>query len=462
MPRDQLVDRHAVDHQPLDVAVLDDHPAQAHVAEPRAVERDVLEDAVGERRVAHRDARGVDVLPTRTGEARVGDRAVLEVHVGELRSLEVDVDEPRVGEPHVAKLGALPIDVHESRRVRHRMLLSRAVVGLLQRDASMLARPRRKGSLGAALHAPSPCTMMHCVDEARARDALSRLPVALGLVVEEVLGAGAFGVVFAAHRQSADGRREPRALKVIDRLGAADHARAEAMLRSVAAIDHPGLLRVEPRIVQLAEASVVVMERLVGAPLLDHLRPPAPAEVALRPTLPQAFGQPVQEGGRSAFTALPAARMPELRRCFGALAGALCALHQRGWIHRDVQPANVRVEPNGRVVLLDFGNLRAPGAHAELAGAPAYMAPEQADGASPACDWYAFGVLLFEALTAALPFAGSAQDVLVRKHTVSAPAPSLLVDGVPSDLDDLVVRLLRRGPSLRAGIDEVTAVLGRG
>jgi hypothetical protein len=33
---------------------------------------------------------------------------------------------------------------------------------------------------------------------------------------------------------------------------------------------------------------------------------------------------------------------------------------------------------------------------------------------------------------------------------------------VPSDLDDLVVRLLRRGPSLRAGIDEVTAVLGRG
>ncbi|MBX3184205.1 MAG: AAA family ATPase [Polyangiaceae bacterium] len=88
----------------------------------------------------------------------------------------------------------------------------------------------------------------------------------------------------------------------------------------------------------------------------------------------------------------------ELASAVQQLTCALEAIHQAGWIHRDVKPSNVLVEPSGRVVLLDFGLLQE--AQAEplwlpRAGTRAFMAPEQRRGqATFASDWYALGVML--------------------------------------------------------------------
>lgn len=91
------------------------------------------------------------------------------------------------------------------------------------------------------------------------------------------------------------------------------------------------------------------------------------------------------------------------------LADALAALHAAGIVHRDVKPDNVIVQPDGRAVLLDFGSA-SMGAGTRLArgpnpGTPAYMSPEQAQGAAvgPEADLYSLGVLLWESVTAAPP-----------------------------------------------------------
>ncbi|HSN24811.1 MAG TPA: AAA family ATPase, partial [Kofleriaceae bacterium] len=112
---------------------------------------------------------------------------------------------------------------------------------------------------------------------------------------------------------------------------------------------------------------------------------------------------------------------------------------------------------DGRAVLLDFGlvadldrnNVAAGGA---IAGTVAYMAPEQCAGdvaLTAAADWYALGVVIFQALTARLPFEGVPMKVLFDKQTRAAVRPSRYVRGVPADLDDLCAELLEREPGAR-------------
>jgi eukaryotic-like serine/threonine-protein kinase len=96
-----------------------------------------------------------------------------------------------------------------------------------------------------------------------------------------------------------------------------------------------------------------------------------------------------------------------LRETLGQLALGVDAIHRAGKLHRDLKPSNVLVSRAGRVVILDFGLMSELGAQRfgqtpvdqELAGTPACMAPEQARGecATPASDWYAVGVMLFQA-----------------------------------------------------------------
>jgi hypothetical protein len=127
-------------------------------------------------------------------------------------------------------------------------------------------------------------------------------------------------------------------------------------------------------------------------------------------------------------------------------------------MHRDLKPANVLVTPEGRVVILDFGLVMEVGgpksfteAQGGIIGTVAYMAPEQAAAGSlgPAVDWYAFGVMLFEALTGRLPFEGPPLEVLLDKQRRPAPPPRTIDATVPAALDALCVQLLRTDPSER-------------
>jgi hypothetical protein len=156
--------------------------------------------------------------------------------------------------------------------------------------------------------------------------------------------------------------------------------------------------------------------------------------------------------------------LARLRAALRQLAAGVRAIHAAGKMHRDIKPSNVMVTRAGRVVLLDFGvagDYR-PGRQGErsdeaLVGTPAYMAPEQAafQGATPASDWYAVGVILFEALTRCMPFGGSTSDILLAKQQPLATPPSAIADGVPPDLDQLCVDLLQLDPRTRPTGDEV-------
>ena len=150
-----------------------------------------------------------------------------------------------------------------------------------------------------------------------------------------------------------------------------------------------------------------------------------------------------------------------LRDSFRQIALGLSALHAAGKVHRDVKPSNVRVTPAGRVVLLDFGLVFEVDARAitdgNVVGTPAYMAPEQATlvPVGPEADWYAAGAMLYECLTGRRPFEGASMAVLVAKHSQRPLPPSAFTEGVPPDLEELCMELLRVEPRARPTGQEV-------
>jgi eukaryotic-like serine/threonine-protein kinase len=163
----------------------------------------------------------------------------------------------------------------------------------------------------------------------------------------------------------------------------------------------------------------------------------------------------------------PRCDIARLRGALGGLARGLAALHAAGKVHRDVKPSNILIDEHGRVVLLDFGIVaelrRETHREKQLVGTIKYMAPEQArgDAVGPAADWYAVGVLMFQALAGELPYGNvSPEELLVLKQHVDAPLVSDIVDQVPADLDMLANALLARDAAQRPHEHEILDTLG--
>ncbi|MDB4989924.1 MAG: Adenylate cyclase, partial [Myxococcaceae bacterium] len=144
------------------------------------------------------------------------------------------------------------------------------------------------------------------------------------------------------------------------------------------------------------------------------------------------------------------------------------AAHQAGVIHRDLKPENILLsESDGQIVpkVVDFGVSKNVGASAmpnssltrtgALVGTPHYMALEQVDGSNAIdsrTDVYAFGVLLYRALTGHFPFDGSSLgEVILKIGTKEAPPMRTLRPELPLALDTLVLRALSRDRNKRFG-----------
>ena len=157
-----------------------------------------------------------------------------------------------------------------------------------------------------------------------------------------------------------------------------------------------------------------------------------------------------------------------LRSSLKQLAAGIMALHDKGIVHRDLKPSNVLVEPNSRVVILDFGLVAQLQQNTDMtatrsamfAGTPRYAAPEQMFGErSEASDWYAMGVMLYEALTGAPPFPGrNPMEVLRQKQDEDPPSISAN-DGIPTDLSTLADALIKRDPKQRLTTNQIAQQL---
>jgi eukaryotic-like serine/threonine-protein kinase len=184
------------------------------------------------------------------------------------------------------------------------------------------------------------------------------------------------------------------------------------------------------------------MELIDGVSFLDHVRPP------------NGMG----------------ANVGRVRAAVGQLARGLSVLHAAGRLHRDLKPSNVLVTRNGRVVILDFGiasELGTVDAHQQtvedgLCGTVAYMSPEQFLGepTTAACDWYAVGTMMYEALVGHLPFAGDSVRILTSKVLGEFDDPAALAEAAPPDLAALTVALLDRSAAARPTSEEVMQRLG--
>lgn len=130
------------------------------------------------------------------------------------------------------------------------------------------------------------------------------------------------------------------------------------------------------------------------------------------------------------------------------VASALALLHARQLLHRDVAPRNVRCTEDGRAKLLDFGMLATMGVSHEVVGTLPSIAPEMLLGLpmDGRADLFGLGALAFWLLTGRHPQRIRNLDDLMRNGRRPPPAPSMLVDGIPPALDDLVLSLLCAEP----------------
>jgi serine/threonine protein kinase len=156
------------------------------------------------------------------------------------------------------------------------------------------------------------------------------------------------------------------------------------------------------------------------------------------------------------------------RRVLREAALALGHAHQRKIVHRDVKPANIMMEADGRVILTDFGISKAVQGASQLTGTgtiigtPHYMAPEQAKGleVDGRADQYALAIVGHQILTGKQPFDGSAHSILY-KHVFEPPPPVLATrPDVPRDISAALERALSKDPEQRfATMEEFAAAL---
>jgi Tol biopolymer transport system component len=258
--------------------------------------------------------------------------------------------------------------------------------------------------------------------------------------IVEKIGAGGMGEVYRA-RDDRLGRDV--ALKILPQVFADDAdrlGRFEREARLLAALNHPGIGAIYG-LEQAEGHRFLVLELVPGEDL----------------------SQRIARGPISLDEALPIAR---------DIAEALEFAHEQGVVHRDLKPANVKITPEGRVKVLDFGLAKAfdsddprdprlsqsptllassPTIAGVILGTAGYMSPEQARGKSvdKRSDVFAFGCVLYEMLTGQQTFAGDTISDTLASVLKTQPDATALPSETPRAIRDLLKRCLEKDPKLR-------------
>lgn len=258
------------------------------------------------------------------------------------------------------------------------------------------------------------------------------------------LGAGGMGEVYRAR----DSRlHRDVAVKLLPAAFASDPARIARFAheaQTLAALNHPHIGQIYG-IEETESGGALVMELVEGVTLAERLR-------------------------QKAFTIEDAITIGR------QIAAALEAAHEAGIIHRDLKPANIKLRPDGTVKVLDFGLAKSVGdqrtpedaspnaasalatvtspavtLHGVILGTAAYMAPEQARGATVdrRADVWAFGCVLFEMLTGKQTFTGQSITDVLTSVMRDDPDWSQMPSETPLEVRHVLKRCFERHPGDR-------------
>ncbi len=245
--------------------------------------------------------------------------------------------------------------------------------------------------------------------------------------VEANLGEGGMGKIFRAH----DERLEERVVLKVMKPGFSEAIlrRFKREIRLARKISHPGVVRIFD-FWEAGPLKFVTMELIEGRNLRLELdrRGAFPVPVALR------VGREILE--------------------------ALAAAHEVGVVHRDIKPDNVLLLPTGKIKVLDFGIAQGlePESPADatlthsIVGTPEYMGPEQIMGGQVdiRTDLYSTGLVIYELLTAEMPFQGPDRLAIAHQRISTNPEPpSRKNPQITPRVDSFVLALLKRRPEDR-------------
>jgi tRNA A-37 threonylcarbamoyl transferase component Bud32 len=277
-----------------------------------------------------------------------------------------------------------------------------------------------------------------------------------GFVITGTVSVGGMGVVYEA-RHPIIGRRA--AVKVIrpelcNDVGLSARFLREA--RAVSAVKHRNVVEILDFGALPDGAQYMMMEFLEGDTLAQVIARDAPMQPS------------------------------EALRISEEILAGLSAAHQVGVVHRDLKPANIVLlkQSNGELIVkvLDFGLARHLDTTPEpttreslremsleksslLAGTPEYISPEQASGEQVGAqgDLYCLGVILYEMLSGRLPFNSTSPWELMQQHRLVKPPPlKVITPGIDPQLDDFVMRMLRKDPAERPlGAKEAAREVGQ-
>ena len=249
--------------------------------------------------------------------------------------------------------------------------------------------------------------------------------------IVEMIGTGGMGVVYLAHDTKLDRSVAVKSMPAELQASLTAQARFKREAKLLASLNHPNIAVIYEIIEQEEGAGYLVLEYVPGQTLAQRIaHKPLKLEEAL------SIGQQV--------------------------AAAVSAAHDKGVIHRALKPGNIKLTPDGRVKVLDFGLAKTVGGEpsekpttvtqpGRVMGTPAYMSPEQARGkpADHRTDIWSFGCIIYQMLTGHLPFEGeTATDTLA--HIIERePNWELLSQETPTNIRTLLRRCLEKNTQRR-------------
>ncbi|MHC4581102.1 MAG: serine/threonine protein kinase, partial [Planctomycetota bacterium] len=248
--------------------------------------------------------------------------------------------------------------------------------------------------------------------------------------IERELGRGGAGVVYLAHDTKLD---RSVAIKSVPAELADNPAAQSRFLREaklLASLNHPNIAAIHEELEEAEGAVYLVLEYVPG----------------------QTLGELITKGGLTLKETLSIA-------C--EIAEAISYAHDKGVIHRDLKPGNIKITPEGRTKVLDLGIAKMIGAPSSAAatitepgqviGTPGYMSPEQARGnpADHRTDIWSFGCIMYEMLTGTCPFPGPTASEALASILKTDPDWQRLPTEAGADIRQIIYKCLQKDPAQR-------------